>query len=126
MAVKIDSSRLADTINGYLAEYGDDVRDAIEASSKKVAKEVVKELKQGGGFGGTGEFNKGWTSKTEQTRLGSGTVVYNKTQPGLAHLLEFGHAKQNGGRTRAFNFIAPINDSIEGKFVQAFEESIGG
>lgn len=126
MAVKIDSSRLADTINGYLAEYGDDVRDAIEASSKKVAKEVVKELKQGGGFGGTGEFNKGWTSKTEQTRLGSGTVVYNKTAPGLAHLLEFGHAKRNGGRTRAFNFIAPINDSIEGKFVQAFEESIGG
>ena len=126
MAVKIDSSRLADTINGYLAEYGDDVRDAIEASSKKVAKEVVKELKQGGGFGGTGEFNKGWASKTEQTRLGSGTVVYNKTAPGLAHLLEFGHVKQNGGRTRAFNFIAPINDSIEDKFVQAFEQAIGG
>lgn len=126
MAVKIDSQRLADVINGYLEEYGSSVREAIETSSKKVAKEVVKELKQGGGFGGTGEFNKGWTSKTETTRLGSGTVVYNKTAPGLAHLLEFGHAKQNGGRTKAFNFIAPINDSIEDKFVQAFEQSIGG
>lgn len=126
MAVKIDSQSLADVISGYLEEYGDDVRDAIEASSKKVAKEVVKELKRGGSYGGTGEFNKGWTSKTEQTRLGSATVVYNRTAPGLAHLLEFGHAKANGGRTRAFNFIAPINDSIEGKFVKAFEESIGG
>ena len=124
--MKIDSQALAATINGYLEEYGDDVREAIEASSKKVAKEVVKELKQGGGFGGTGEFNKGWTSKTEQTRLGSGTVVYNKSQPGLAHLLEFGHAKANGGRTKAYNFIAPINDSIEDKFVTAFEQSIGG
>ena len=126
MAVKIESQRLADVINGYLAEYGSSVREAIEASSKKVAKEVVKELKQGGGFGGTGEFNKGWTSKTEQTRMGSETVVYNKTAPGLAHLLEFGHAKANGGRTKAFNFIAPINDSIEDKFVTAFEQSIGG
>ena len=126
MSVRIDSSRLAETINEYLEEYGDDVREAIEASSKKVAKDVVKELKQGGGFGGSGEFNKGWTSKTEKTRLGSETVVYNKTQPGLAHLLEFGHAKVNGGRTKAFNFIAPINDSIEQKFVEAFEAAIGG
>lgn len=126
MAVKIDSQSLADVINGYLEEYGSGVRDAIEAASKQVAKDVVKELKQGGGFGGTGEFNRGWTSKTEQTRLGSGTVVYNKSQPGLAHLLEFGHVKTNGGRTKAFNFIAPINDSVEEKFVQAFKQSIGG
>ncbi len=126
MAVKINSQRLADVINGYLEEYGASVREAIETSSKQVAKDVVKELKQGGGFGGTGEFNKGWTSKTEQTRFGAETVVYNKTAPGLAHLLEFGHAKMNGGRTKAFNFIAPVNDSIEEKFVRAFEQSIGG
>ena len=124
--MKIDSQALAATINGYLEEYGDEVRDAIEASSKKVAKDVVKDLKKGGGFGGTGEFNKGWTTKTEQTRLGASTVVYNKTQPGLAHLLEFGHAKRGGGRTTAYNFIAPINDSVADRFVQAFEESIGG
>lgn len=126
MAVKIDSQRLADVINGYLEEYGSSVREAIETASKQVAKEVVKELKQGGDFGGTGEFNKGWTSKTELTRLGSETVVYNKTAPGLAHLLEFGHAKQNGGRTKAYNFIAPVNDAVEDKFVKAFEQSIGG
>ena len=124
--MKINSQALAATINGYLAEYGDAAIEAIAASSKKVAKDVVKELKKGGGFGGTGEFNKGWTSKTETTRLGASTVVYNKTQPGLAHLLEFGHAKSNGGRTKAFNFIAPVADSVEEKFVKAFEESIGG
>jgi len=126
MAVKIDSSRLAATINSYLEEYGDQAIEAIETSSKKVGKEVVKDLKKGGRFGGTGEFNKGWTSKTEKTRLGGTTFVYNKSQPGLAHLLEFGHAKMNGGRTTAYNFIAPVNDSVEDKFVKAFEEAIGG
>ena len=117
---------LAATINEYLEEYGDSVQDAIEVSSKKVAKEAAKELQKGGSYGGTGKFNKGWTSTTEKTRLGAESVVYNKTAPGLAHLLEFGHAKQNGGRTRAFNFIAPINDSVEDRFVQAIEQAIGG
>ena len=126
MSVRIDSADLRQTINDILTEYGDQAQEAIAASSKKVGAEVAKELKSAGDFGGTGEFKRGWTSKTELTRTGASTVVYNKTQPGLAHLLEFGHAKQNGGRTKAFNFIAPINDTVEQKFLDAFEANIGG
>ena len=126
MALRIDSADLRATINDILTEYGDEAQEAIEKSSKEVGKDVAKELKKAGDFGGTGEFKKGWTSKTELTRTGASTVVYNKTQPGLAHLLEFGHAKAGGGRTRAFNFIAPINDTVEQKFLEAFENNIGG
>lgn len=124
--MKIDAKDLASTVNKYLEEYGDSVQDAIEETAKSVAKDVVKELKRGGGFGGSGAFNKGWTSKTEKTRLGAEAVVYNSALPGLTHLLEFGHAKRNGGRTEAFNFIAPINDATEDKFVRKLEETIGG
>ncbi len=124
--MRIDSQDLAATINKYLAEYGDSIQGAIEETAKSVAKDVVRELKKGGGFKGSGEFNKGWTSKVEKTRLGAEAIIYNKSLPGLAHLLEFGHAKANGGRTKAFNFIAPINDATEDKFVQKLEESIGG
>lgn len=124
--MKIDSQNLAATINKYLAEYGDSVQDAIESTAKSVAKDVVRDLKRGGGFGGSGEFNKGWTSKVEKTRLGAEAIIYNKSLPGLAHLLEFGHAKAGGGRTTAYNFIAPINDETEDKFVRKLEESIGG
>lgn len=124
--MKIDAKDLAATVNKYLAEYGDSVQDAIEETAKSVAKDVVKELKKGGDFKGSGAFNKGWTSKTEKTRLGAEAIVYNKSLPGLAHLLEFGHAKANGGRTTAYNFIAPINDATEDKFVEKLEESIGG
>jgi hypothetical protein len=124
MAVRIDTNELRQTINDILDEYGDEAREAIEAASKKTGKAVASELKKAGDFGGSGDFKKGWTSKTELTRTGASTVVYNKDLPGLAHLLEFGHAKANGGRTKAFNFIAPITDTVEEKFADAFEREM--
>ena len=124
--MRIDSHSLAAVISDYLEEYGDTITDAIEETSKKVAKDVVKELKKGGDYRGSGAFNKGWTSKTELTRFGASTVVYNKSHASLAHLLEFGHAKRGGGRTTAYNFIAPINDRVPDMFVKTLEESIGG
>lgn len=120
----IDVSGLRNVINDYLAEYGEEASKAITEASKTTAKEVVKELRKGGGYNGGERFNKGWTSKTETSRLGTSTTVYNSTKPGLAHLLEFGHAKRNGGRTRAFNFIAPVNDSVEKRFEAAFEKAL--
>lgn len=126
MSVKIGSDGLVTAINDILNEYGDAAIEAIEASCKDVAKQVVKDLKQAGGFKNGQDFRSGWTSKSEHTRIGASTVVYNKTKPGLAHLLEFGHAKTNGGRTKAFNFIAPINDTVEKRFMNAFKKRMGG
>lgn len=126
MAKGISADAMASTIAGILDEYTQDVSEAIEKTSKDVAKQVVRELKQGGGYKGGKDFNAGWTSKTEKTRLETVTHVYNKKFPGLAHLLEFGHAKRGGGRTTAFNFIAPINDTVADKFAQDFAQNIGG
>lgn len=126
MSVKIGSDSLAATIENILEEYGAAAKDVVEESSKAVAKKVVKDLRKAGDFNNGQDFRKGWTSKTEQTRFGASVVVYNKTKPGLAHLLEFGHAKTNGGRTKAFNFIAPIADTVEKQFLETFEEKMGG
>lgn len=124
--MKIDNAALRDTINDLLAEYGEEAREAIEESCKETAKAVVKDLKKAGDFNNGKDFRQGWTSSTQTTRMGASTTVYNKTKPGLAHLLEFGHAKRNGGRTRAFNFIAPISDTVEDRFIEAFKKQMGG
>lgn len=130
MATKINADELADVINGYLTEYGDAAAAAIQKSAKDVAKEATRELKKGGRYQGGKDFDKGWTVATQETRLGTEVVVYNKTKPGLAHLLEFGHAISGGGRTKprteAFNFIAPVADAVEDQFVKAFEQAMGG
>ena len=126
MAVRIGSESLRNTIENILEQYGDSAKGVVEEACKDVAKQVVKDLRQAGDFNRGEDFRKGWTSKTENTRFGASVVVYNKTKPGLAHLLEFGHAKRNGGRTRAFNFIAPINDTVEKKFLDAFQKNLGG
>lgn len=124
MAIRIGADSLRETINSLLDEYGTEANEAITAASKEVARDVVKDLKKGGSYNGGADFNKGWTSTTELSRLGTSTVVHNKTKPGLAHLLEFGHAKRNGGRTKAFNFIAPVEATVGERFEAAFEKAM--
>lgn len=124
---KVDFSNMANIISSYLDEYGLQVKETLQEASKKTGQEVAKELRKGGSYqtNKTGEkFNKGWKATEQKSRLGISTVVHNTTIPGLAHLLEFGHAKRNGGRTRAFNFIAPVADTVEKKFVDAFEKAL--
>lgn len=129
---KVDASGLRAVVNEYFLQFGNEAYRAIEDSCAEVAKDIAKELRKGGSYQThkTGQkFNKGWTTEVQTGRLASAkvrmaqTIVYNKNIPGLAHLLEFGHAKRNGGRTRAFNFIAPVVDTVESRFESVFEKN---
>lgn len=124
MAVTIKADMLADTVSKILSEYGDECMDVLEESVKNVTKEAANELKSAGSFGGTGKYRKGWKAKTQKKRISVEGVVYNTTAPGLTHLLEFGHAKQNGGRTRAFPHIEPVNEKAQGKIVEELERKL--
>jgi hypothetical protein len=105
-----------------LNEYGDEVIEANETAIRDVAKQATSELKKSGSFGGTGEYRKGIGNEITKTRISVEAVIGAKKNPGLTHLLEFGHAKQNGGRTKAFNFVAPINDTVFGRYREELEE----
>lgn len=108
-----------------LDQYGDDCREAVIDTVKEVAKESAKELKSAGDFNNrTGAYRKGWTSKVQTSRLGAEGVVYNKSSYYLTHLLEFGHAKQNGGRTRAFAHIEPVEKDTERKLMEVLEKKL--
>lgn len=110
-------------IKALLADYAEDAEDAINAVIPKVAKEAAKRLRKTSPKD-DGEYAKGWKAKTEKTRLGVTGIVYNKDYPGLVHLLEFGHAKRNGGRTRAFPHVEPVNEWAEEEAIRQIEEAL--
>ena len=125
MNERVSAINFSSVCKKILDEYGDDCRKAVIDTVKEVAKESAKELKTAGDFRNiTGKYRKDWTSKTETSRLGAEGVVYNRNNYQLTHLLEFGHAKQNGGRTRAFAHIEPVNENTEKRLMEVLEKKL--
>lgn len=124
MNQRIRDVAFAKTIQKLLDEYGDEVSEAMIDTSEEIAKETVSQMKQSGSFGGDGKYRKSWKKNVEQKRTHVSSVVYNQKHYQLTHLLEYGHAKQNGGRTRAFPHIAPVNDWAQSEFVKVLERKL--
>lgn len=124
MSRTIQPAELRSVVNGILDEYTAEVDEAVGKAVTKTANEAVSELKQGKGGFNNRTYSRGWTKKVIKHRLYSEAVVYNKTAGHLTHLLEFGHVTRNGGRTRAYPHIAPVNDQVGEMFEDAFEEAL--
>lgn len=84
---------LTKDIAEIMSQYTEEVEEDIRRLTDEISKEAVKTLKATSPKK-TGKYAKGWTRKKEK----NGYIVYNRTKPGLAHLLEKGHAKVGGGR----------------------------
>ena len=62
-------------------------------------------------------------------RKGSGgtiktAVVHNKNKPQIAHLLEYGHAKRNGGKVDSTPHIRPAEAEYTEEFVEAVKRRL--
>lgn len=103
--VRID--QMAHVIMEGLQEYADLATDDLKAAVKKAGNEAKKDI-QANAPVKTGKYKGSWTVKTtKETSNAMEVVVHSKNRYQLAHLLEFGHAKRGGGRTKAFPHIAP-------------------
>lgn len=111
MAKKVTIDGLADAVMKELDEYSkvidEDMRKAVSKAGQTVRKEISANAPKR-----HGDYAKSWsTKKTRQTSRSLEVTVYSRNRYQLAHLLEHGHAKRNGGRTRAQVHIAPAEQN---------------
>ena len=107
MARKVQIEGLADAVMKELSEYADvidaDMRKAVTKAGQTVRKEISANAPKR-----HGDYARSWSAKkTRQAARSLEVTVYSRNRYQLAHLLEHGHAKRNGGRTRAQVHIAP-------------------
>lgn len=125
MEIQIDE--LANTVIEELKGYSSEVAEETKKAVKETAKECLSDVKSNSPVRKKhgGKYKKGWKVKVnydgpDDTRV----TVYNKTDYQLTHLLEKGHAKRGGGRTRAFPHIKPAEEKAEEKLMDKIKVAI--
>ena len=111
---------MADEIMKSLTEYADLADTSMKKVVRKTAKSVKDEISANAPKR-TEAYAKSWTAKkTKENSHSLEMTVHSKNRYQLAHLLEKGHAKRDGGRVSGKPHIAPAEE----KGIQLFEELI--
>ena len=126
MADEVDINRLAQAVMTELEDYRDLAAEDLKKAIKRAGDTVKQQIKEKAPKL-TGEYSKSWKVRKQYETSGSiGLIVYSPTKYSLAHLLEHGHAKRGGGRTRAFPHIAPAEEIGEEQLLRDIEKALGG
>ena len=110
----------------HLEEYvfmaAEEVKEAVRTVSEDVKAEIQAHAPVK-----TGKYKASWTvTKVEETSQSLVNTVHSEKYYRLTHLLENGHAKRGGGRTRSFPHIAPGEDLAEKELVEIAERKLRG
>lgn len=124
MGKKIQIDELADAVNEQLEEYSKLSATVVKTAVTKAGNSVKKDIGASAPRQ-TGKYAKSWrTKKTKETSTELEVTVYSPTRYMLAHLLEHGHAKRNGGRVRAIPHIAPAEEAAEAELLRDIERGL--
>lgn len=118
---------LAGELEKSLTLYSQGIVEKIDEKSEKAGKTTVKKLRSFKFKDGNGEYSKSWTMTTEETEYGKPKrriIHVRKPHYRLAHLLEHGHAKVNGGRVEAIPHIKPVEEEASKEFLKELKEAI--
>jgi hypothetical protein len=119
----IPIDQLAHEITSAVREYTEDVSKAIEKKVDKVANEVLRETKALAPKR-TGEYANTFI-KTKEGGYGEHRrIIWNKKHYRRVHLLEFGHAKVNGGRVPAYPHLRPAYEKHAANLPDEIKEII--
>lgn len=99
---------------------------AVSKASALGRRRIRENVKGLSGWGvRTGRYVRGWSYRRKKVGDEWQGVVYNKEVPGLAHLLEKGHAKVGGGRVEGREHIAPAAEDAFDEFSRLVGEAVG-
>lgn len=125
--IKINPEQLQSTIQGVLSMIPQQVDNVIDEASKMVSKEAVNKLKAASPKGKgkkSGRYAKGWSTK----KIDNMTVIYNRTDYQLTHLLENGHdIVKNGKKVGHYNgikHIKPVEETVQERMVEEVEKGL--
>lgn len=135
--MKTDIDGLDEAIKEQLEDWSNgELKRAVNESLEETAAAAAKSLRQGGPYKErTGKYTKDWTYDQRTGRASAitglnGYSVYNKKHYMLTHLLEKGHQLRRGGRqlgnVKAFEHIAPVNETLGELAVSKIRQKVGG
>ncbi len=102
---------LADLVMDGLHEYSELADTAMKKAVRKTAASVKNEISANAPKK-SGRYRKSWsTKKTKENSHTLEMTIHSKDRYQIAHLLEHGHAKRNGGRVEGKPHIAPAEEN---------------
>lgn len=125
--VVVSIDELADAVNNALVEYTETITQGITTAGLNTAKACRAALRTTSPKD-RGDYAKSWTISKVKGRPGEPMkyIVHNKEHYRLTHLLEHGHAKRGGGRTKAIKHIEPAEQKAIREFTEKVEAVIRG
>ena len=115
---------MASAINKQLEKYATLTTEGVKSAVTKAGNTVRSEIKANAPSR-TGTYAKSWSvKKTAESSNSLEVTVHSRNRYQLAHLLEFGHAKRNGGRVAAQPHIAAAEEKGITELEQEIERCI--
>lgn len=106
-------SEIAKALSNFNAEVAQEIGDIVD----DLADDTVSKLR-GASPRRTGDYGDDWDSKLNKR---GDRIIYQPKEYRIAHLLEFGHARKNGGRDVGSR---PHIKEIENEVIKKFESEI--
>ena len=123
MARKVTLEQFGAALEKIVDEYADSVYKTGIHAVEQATKQAQREVKANSSGIGHGKYSGGWSTQVDKTEISATGYVYNR-RPGLPHLLEFGHAKVNGGRTEARPHVQPAQDAVDKVLMDKLKEGL--